>query len=116
MKHTYTITGMTCNGCRSSVEKALNSIRIEAVVSLDPPIATLLMKDHIPLAQLQETLSKGYSISMESPADTISETSNEPPVKSCCSSNKPQEKPTVISPDNAPGKYYCPMHCGRKGL
>jgi Cu2+-exporting ATPase len=58
------------------------------------------MKDHIPLAQLQETLSKAgkYSISMESPADTISETSNEPPVKSCCSSNKPQEKPTVISP------------------
>ncbi|MFV8352787.1 heavy metal translocating P-type ATPase [Flavobacterium sp. XS2P14] len=114
MKHTYTITGMTCNGCRSSVEKALNSIEgIEAVVSLDPPIATLLMKDHIPLAQLQETLSKAgkYTISMESPADTISETSNELPVKSCCSSNKPQEKPTVILPDNAPGKYYCPMHC-----
>jgi Cu2+-exporting ATPase len=62
MKHTYTITGMTCNGCRSSVEKALNSIEgIEAVVSLDPPIATLLMKDHIPLAQLQETLSKAGS-------------------------------------------------------
>jgi hypothetical protein len=42
------------------------------------------MKDHIPLAQLQETLSKAgkYTISMESPADTISETSNEPPVKS----------------------------------
>ena len=114
MKHTYTITGMTCNGCRSSVEKALNSIEgIEALVSLDPPIATLLMKDHIPLAQLQETLSKAgkYTISKESPADTISETSNEPPVKSCCSSNKPQEKPTVILPDNAPGKYYCPMHC-----
>ena len=105
---------MTCNGCRSSVEKALNSIEgIEALVSLDPPIATLLMKDHIPLAQLQETLSKAgkYTISKESPADTISETSNEPPVKSCCSSNKPQEKPTVILPDNAPGKYYCPMHC-----
>jgi Cu2+-exporting ATPase len=47
---------------------------------------------------------------MESPADTISETSNEPPVKSCCSSNKPQEKPTVISPIMR-GKYYCPMHC-----
>ena len=80
---------MTCNGCRSSVEKALNSIEgIEALVSLDPPIATLLMKDHIPLAQLQETLSKAgkYTISKESPADTISETSNEPPVKSCCSS------------------------------
>ncbi len=114
MKHTYTITGMTCNGCRSSVEKALNSIEgIEAEVSLDPPIATLVMKDHIPLAQLQETLSKAgkYSISMESPADTISETLNVPPIKSCCSSNKLQEKPAVILHDNTPGKYYCPMHC-----
>ena len=114
MKHTYTITGITCNGCRSSVEKALNSIKgIEAVVSLDPPIATLLMKDHIPLAQLQETLSKAgkYSITMESAADTISETPNEPPIKSCCSSNNPQEKSTIISPNNALGKYYCPMHC-----
>ena len=114
MKHAYTITGMTCNGCRSSVEKALNSIKgIQAVVALDPPIATILMKDHIPLVQLQETLSKAgkYTISMESAADTIPEASNEPSVKSCCSSNKSQEKPTVISSDNAPGKYYCPMHC-----
>lgn len=65
---------MTCNGCRSSVEKALNSIKgIQAVVALDPPIATILMKDHIPLVQLQETLSKAgkYTISMESAADTI---------------------------------------------
>jgi Cu2+-exporting ATPase len=114
MKHTYTITGMTCNGCRSSVEKALNSIKgIEAVVSLEPPIATLLMKDHIPVVQLQETLSKAgkYSISMEVPTDTISEISNEPEIKSCCSSNKPQDKSTVTLPPNAQGKYYCPMHC-----
>lgn len=114
MKHTYTITGMTCNGCRSSVEKALNSIKgIEAVVSLDPPIATLQMKDHIPLVQLQETLSKAgkYSISMESPTDTISEISNEPAIKSCCSSNKPQEQSTLTLPPNTKGKYYCPMHC-----
>jgi len=114
MKHTYTITGMTCNGCRLSVEKALNSIEgIEAVVSLDPPIATLLMKDHIPLAQLQETLSTAgkYSISMESSAHTILETPNVPPIKSCCSSNKLQDKPAVILHDNTPGKYYCPMHC-----
>lgn len=105
---------MTCNGCRSSVEKALNSIKgIEAVVSLDPPIATLQMKDHIPLVQLQETLSKAgkYSISMESPTDTISEISNEPAIKSCCSSNKPQEQSTLTLPPNTKGKYYCPMHC-----
>jgi Cu2+-exporting ATPase len=57
MKHTYTI-GMTCNGCRSSVEKALNSIEgIEAVVSRSTN-CYFTNEDHIPLAQLQETLSK----------------------------------------------------------
>ena len=105
---------MTCNGCRSSVEKALNSMAgVEATVSLDPPIASLIMKKHIPLVQLQETLSKAgkYSISMESPIDTVLEISNEPPIKTCCGSNKPQEESKVTSPNNVPGTYYCPMHC-----
>lgn len=105
---------MTCNGCRSSVEKALNSIAgVEATVSLDPPIATLIMKEHIPLVQLQETLSKAgkYSISMESPIDTVLELSNKPPIKACCGSNKPPEESKVTSPNNVPGTYYCPMHC-----
>lgn len=105
---------MTCNGCRSSVEKALNSIAgVEATVSLDPPIATLIMKEHIPLVQLQETLSKAgkYSISMESPIDTVLELSNKPPIKACCGSNKPPEELKVTSPNNVPGTYYCPMHC-----
>ncbi|SFE27823.1 heavy metal translocating P-type ATPase [Flavobacterium xueshanense] len=114
MKHTYHIMGMTCNGCRSSVEKTLNSIAgVEATVSLDPPIATLIMKEHIPLVQLQETLSKAgkYSISMESPIDTVLELSNKPPIKACCGSNKPPEESKVTSPNNVPGTYYCPMHC-----
>lgn len=105
---------MTCNGCRSSVEKALNSIAgVKATVSLDPPIATLIMKEHIPLIQLQETLSKAgkYSISLESPIDTVLELSNEPPTKACCGSNKPQEELKITSPNNVPGTYYCPMHC-----
>lgn len=105
---------MTCNGCRSSVEKTLNSIAgVEATVSLDPPIATLIMKEHIPLVQLQETLSKAgkYSISMESPIDTVLELSNKPPIKACCGSNKPPEESKVTSPNNVPGTYYCPMHC-----
>ncbi|WP_426063008.1 heavy metal translocating P-type ATPase [Flavobacterium sp. DSP2-3-1] len=114
MKHDYHIMGMTCNGCRSSVEKALNSIAgVEATVSLDPPIATLIMKEHIPLVQLQETLSKAgkYSISMESPIETVLELSNEPPKKACCGSNKPPEESKVTSPNNVSGTYYCPMHC-----
>lgn len=105
---------MTCNGCRSSVEKVLNNIAgVEATVSLDPPIATLKTKEHIPLVQLQETLSKAgkYSISLEFPIDTVLELSNEPPTKACCGSNKPQEESKVTSPNNVSGTYYCPMHC-----
>jgi len=26
MKHTYIISGMTCNGCRTSVEKKINTV------------------------------------------------------------------------------------------
>lgn len=114
MKRNYHIMGMTCNGCRSSVEKALNTIAgVEATVSLDPPIATLITKDHIPLVHLQETLSKAgkYSISIDSPSNTISEISNEPSVKTCCSSNKSQKDSKVTLPNNSNGKYYCPMHC-----
>ena len=39
MIHTYSITGMTCDGCRSKVEKTLNSIKdIKASVVLQPPV------------------------------------------------------------------------------
>ncbi|MFV7234462.1 heavy metal translocating P-type ATPase [Flavobacterium sp. ZB4R12] len=113
MKHTYIITGMSCDGCRSKVEKTLNAIDgIQATVTLDPPIATITMESHIPTAQLQETLSKAgkYSISMESPTNITSKIATEP-VKSCCESNKIQDKKIVALPSNAHGKYYCPMHC-----
>jgi Cu2+-exporting ATPase len=55
MKHTYTITGMSCDGCRK-VEKTLNAIEGEAIVSLEPPVATSWMK-HIPLYTVARSLS-----------------------------------------------------------
>ena len=52
MIHTYSITGMTCDGCRSKVEKALNTIDgIEAKVSLSPPVAIITMDKHIPTSK-----------------------------------------------------------------
>ncbi len=105
---------MSCDGCRSKVEKTLNAIDgIQATVTLDPPIATITMENHIPTAQLQETLSKAgkYSISMESPTNITSKIATEPVTKSCCESNKIQDKKIVALPSNAHGKYYCPMHC-----
>lgn len=38
---TYAITGMTCSGCASKVERTLKAIAPDAVVTLDPPYAVL---------------------------------------------------------------------------
>jgi copper chaperone CopZ len=35
--NTFTISGMTCNGCRAKVEKTLSILAADAVVTLDPP-------------------------------------------------------------------------------
>ena len=63
--HKYTITGMFCDGCRTKVEKALSAMEgIEAVVSLDPPVATISMQKPIQTSQFQEVLAAAgkYSI------------------------------------------------------
>ena len=99
MTHKYTISGMSCDGCRSKVEKALNTIDgVEATVSLDPPIATIAMKKPIQTTQFQEVLSVvgKYTITVFNPNDL---------------KLKPEEVAPVILPKNAAGKYYCPMFC-----
>ncbi len=75
MEHTYIINGMTCNHCRSSVEKALNAIEgIHATVTLDPPIAIISMDKHISMKVLQDVLSKvgNYTIEMAQNAQNVS--------------------------------------------
>jgi len=64
MKHIYKIQGMTCNGCRANVEKALNSIEgVTAIVDLQKGEAAIETQQHVPLEKLQETLSeKGHYI------------------------------------------------------
>jgi cation transport ATPase len=65
MKHTYTITGMTCNGCRTSVEDKLNALEdgIFASVSLEKSEAIIEMKHHVSTETLQKAISDKYSIS-----------------------------------------------------
>ena len=48
MKKTYTISGMTCNSCKSTVHQNLNEIpEIESVeVNLEKAEAIILMKFH----------------------------------------------------------------------
>ncbi|SHI95857.1 heavy-metal-associated domain-containing protein [Algibacter luteus] len=65
MKHTYTITGMTCNNCKVSVEENLNKLDhvVNAAVDLERAEATIEMSKHIPVETLQKTLPNKYTIS-----------------------------------------------------
>ena len=111
MIHTYNITGMSCNGCRSKVEKALNSIEdVEATVSLDLAQASINMEKHIPISQLQEALTAVGNYSISTISDTSNEIDEKPANSSCCSTTKTVHL-SKSTPSNTPGKYYCPMHC-----
>jgi cation transport ATPase len=77
MKHTYTVTGMTCNGCKASVEKALQSIdAVEHVeVDLETSEVVVTMSEHISTAQLQSALASKYSISEKKETNVFKNTS-----------------------------------------
>jgi len=65
MKHTYTVTGMTCNNCKASVEKKLSALKdVNTVtVDLDKSEATVEMAKHISTKTLQDALPHKYTIS-----------------------------------------------------
>lgn len=92
MKHTYKITGMTCNGCKSHVQQTLESVKgIESVtINLSNGVTELVMSEHISLDKLKKIFEgSNYMI------HTIDE--------------KVKEKPK--SKKGIQGTYYCPMHC-----
>ncbi|WP_190809883.1 heavy-metal-associated domain-containing protein [Flagellimonas sp. S3867] len=64
MKHLYTITGMTCEGCVASVKEKLS--RVDGVsdvsVNLETSTAQILMERHIPIEDFNAVLSDKYGI------------------------------------------------------
>ncbi len=69
MKHTYKITGMTCNGCRTHVEQTLRKIEgvKTASVDLERSEAVIEMEQHIPVVVFEAALQKeggNYHISV----------------------------------------------------
>lgn len=58
MTHTYTVTGMTCNGCASKVQKLLSAIPgVENVnINLEKNEADITMHHHISTGELQQAL------------------------------------------------------------
>ncbi|WP_055447916.1 heavy-metal-associated domain-containing protein [Lacinutrix mariniflava] len=65
MIHTYAVTGMTCNGCKASVEKHLNALPniINASVNLEKEEVTVEMSQHVSIETLKKTLPEKFSIS-----------------------------------------------------
>ncbi len=95
MTRTYSITGMTCNGCRTNVEKKLNEIPgIQAKVDLAKGEAEITSNTIPSTDSLQEKLNElgtSYQISDEKIAQS-----------------EPIQRSEEISPS---GRYICPMFC-----
>ncbi|WP_343321939.1 heavy metal translocating P-type ATPase [Sphingobacterium multivorum] len=129
MQHRYTLSGMSCDGCKTTIEHALNELPgVHAEVTLNPPSITITSQKHIPLQQLQEIISKlgpyqigeAHQHTSEVPSDQSMEV---PPIHSeqqhnhsAQSNATMHQSQTLATPDKAHGnpsadKYYCPMHC-----
>ncbi|WP_326493561.1 heavy metal translocating P-type ATPase [Salinimicrobium sp. TH3] len=60
MTHTYSIIGMTCNGCRTHVEETFNKVAgvKKAKVDLEKAEAVIEMEKHIPVGVFEDALQK----------------------------------------------------------
>lgn len=104
MTHTYTMTGMSCNGCRATVQKLLSEVRGVKNVSVDlqNAEATIEMDSHVPTTQLQAGLK-------DHPRYQLSER------EKAHNGVTRHQTPTLVLHDetveNGEGIYYCPMRC-----
>ena len=72
MKHTYAISGMTCNGCRTFVENTLRNVEgvKEVSVDLQKAEAEIEMEGHIPLENFRHALQeKGGHYDIHAPGE-----------------------------------------------
>jgi len=98
MKHTYHVTGMSCNGCKSHVESAL--VKVPGVLSVEVDLtaaeATIEMENHIEIDDLKKAL--------EGSMYEIFPHGHEP-------EHDHAHKSASLPPGQGTGVFYCPMHC-----
>lgn len=70
MTHKNKVTGMSCSGCVSTVQKALSEIKgVEDVkVTLTPPQAEIKMHHHIDVNEMNAALQKSGKYKIEEEA------------------------------------------------
>ncbi len=94
MVHTYKISGMSCIGCKTSVEGALNNMKeiTNVIANLEDETVKVEMTSHLKTEELQEALTKaGLHYTIKTP-------------------DSKTHKKTVKKVDGN-GIFYCPMHC-----
>ena len=92
MKHTYKVTGMSCGGCVSTVEKTLKGVKgiANAVVSL-PDNAEVEMDTQVTTDEMQEAINKvgNYTIREINSSENKSKEGKE---ASCCGGSNSTNK------------------------
>ncbi len=84
MIHIYTVTGMTCNGCKTSVEDKLNALEHvkNASVNLKKSEVVIDVSQHISTENLQKALSNKYTILQKKESDIFDNSTINDDVKS----------------------------------
>lgn len=79
MTHTYSINGMTCNGCVAKVKSELLKLGniTNADVQLTAPQATITMQKHIPVQSLQAAISKAGTFTINEVGHRMHHTATE---------------------------------------
>lgn len=80
MQYSYTIKGMTCNGCRTGVERDLKALPevSDAIVSLENEEAIIHMASPISLETLQAGLKSKYTIEEKFEKQVVDSTTEAP--------------------------------------
>ncbi len=83
MKHTYKISGMTCGGCKASIEKNLNTLEeiTNVAVNFEKEEAIITMSDHIELSILQKALPSKFTLSVKERKNILTSTHKEEKTK-----------------------------------
>ena len=98
MKKTYTITGMTCNSCKSSVHQKLNELQeVEDVeVNLEKSEAVIFLTENIDISKLQNSLPPKFQITEKLVNDTPASFNNSSSESDQGKSKLQQLKPLLI--------------------
>src|SRR5690606_21553875 len=116
MKHTYTISGMSCQGCRQKVETALRGVEgvTDVAVDLNAGQAVVTMSNHVALDKLQRAMDDAgghYTISVPGEKAAHGSGHHHHHHDHHHSGGDGHHKNVSKDGSQKGGVYYCPMHC-----